>query len=52
LRTEFSNQFGLYLSQMGVSTEIVDIIDRDAQTGRTTQLSSNDWLRLGLVTAP
>jgi hypothetical protein len=52
LQTQFSNQFRLYLSQMGVSTEIVDIIDRDAQTGRPTQLSSKDWLRLGLVTAP
>ena len=52
LQTEFSNQFRLYLSQMGVSTEIADIIDRDAQTGRTTQLSSKDWLRLGLVTTP
>jgi hypothetical protein len=50
LQTQFSNQFRLYLIQMGVSTEIVDIIDRDAQTGRTTQLSSNDWVRLGLVT--
>jgi hypothetical protein len=52
LQTEFGNQFRLYLSQMGVSTEIVDIIDRDTQTGRTTQLSSKDWQRLGLVTMP
>jgi hypothetical protein len=52
LQTQFANQFRLYLSQMGVSTEIADIIDRDAQTGRTTQLSSKDWLRLGLVTTP
>ena len=52
LQTQFSNQFRLYLSQMGVSTEIADIIDRAAQTGRTTQLSSKDWLRLGLVTTP
>ncbi|MGC2076725.1 MAG: hypothetical protein WA728_11970 [Xanthobacteraceae bacterium] len=52
LQTQFGNQFRLYLSQMGVSTEIADIIDRDAQTGRATQLSSKDWLRLGLVTTP
>jgi hypothetical protein len=52
LQTQFSNQFRLYLSQMGVSTEIVDIIDRDTHIGRPTQLSSKDWLRLGLVTAP
>jgi hypothetical protein len=52
LQTQFGNQFRLYLSQMGVSTEIADIIDRAAQTGRAMQLSSKDWLRLGLVTTP
>jgi hypothetical protein len=52
LQTQFSNQFRLYLSQMGVSTEIVDIIDRNAQTGRATQLSSKDLLRFGLITTP
>jgi hypothetical protein len=52
LQAQFSDQFRLYLSQMGVSTEIVDIIDRDAQTGRTTQVSNKDWLRFGLITTP
>jgi len=52
LQTQFGNQSRLYPNQMGVSTEIADIIDRDAQTGRTTELSSKDWLRLGLVTTP
>jgi hypothetical protein len=50
LQAHFSDQYRLYLRQMGVGTEIVDIIDRDAETGRTTRLSNKDWLRLGIVT--
>jgi hypothetical protein len=51
LQVRYGDQYRLYLTQMGVRTEIVDIIDRNSETGRTTQLSSNDWLRLGIVTA-
>ena len=50
LQAHFSDQYRLYLTQMGVATEVVDIIDRNSQSGRTTQLSNKDWLRLGIVT--
>jgi hypothetical protein len=50
LHTYYDEQIELYLSQMGVNPQIVDIIDRDNKTGRSTQLSNNDWLKLGLVT--
>jgi hypothetical protein len=50
LQAYFSDQFRLYLTQMGVHAELVDIINRDAQTGRTTRLSNADCLRLGVVT--
>ena len=50
LQAYFSDQFRLYLTQMGVHAELVDIINRDSQTGRTTRLSNADCLRLGVVT--
>lgn len=52
LQARYSDQYRRYLTQMGVSAEIVDVIDRNSQSGRATQLSRADWLRLGLVTAP
>jgi hypothetical protein len=50
LRGYYNDQIGLYLTQMGVNPQIVDIIDRDSKIHRSTQLSNNDWLKLGLVT--
>ena len=51
LQTLYGDQFRLYLTQMGVHAEIVDMIERNAETGATARLSRDDWLRLGLVTA-
>ncbi|HUC49613.1 MAG TPA: hypothetical protein VMA30_09535 [Xanthobacteraceae bacterium] len=50
LRSYYDDQLGLYLAQMGVNPQIVDIIDHDSKIHRATPLSNNDWLRLGLVT--
>jgi hypothetical protein len=50
LRSYYDDQIGLYLSQMGVNPQIVDIIDRDSKIHRSTQLTNSDWLKLGLVT--
>jgi hypothetical protein len=50
LRTYYDDQIGLYLAQMGVSPQIVDIMDRNTKAKRATQLSNSDWLRLGIVT--
>jgi hypothetical protein len=50
LRTYFNDQLELYLSQMGVNPQIVSIMDRDSKTHRSTPLSNNDLLKLGLVT--
>jgi hypothetical protein len=52
LEARYDDQYRLYLKEMGVSAEIVDMIDRSTDTGRVTQLTSKDWPRLGLVTAP
>jgi hypothetical protein len=51
LQTLFSDQFRLYLTQMGVRSEVADMIERNTESGRSTQLSRDDWLRLGIVTA-
>ena len=51
LKAYYSQQFRLYLTQMGVRPELVDIIDRNSDLGRATRLSPNECLRLGLVTA-
>ncbi len=51
LQAHYGDQFRLYLKQMGVQPEVVDIIDRNSETHRATRLSSSDWLRLGIATA-
>jgi hypothetical protein len=51
LQAHYSDQFRLYLTQMGVRPEVVDIIDRNSETRRATRLSSSDWLRLGIATS-
>ena len=51
LQAYFSQQFRVYLTQMGVRSELVDIIDRNSEVGRPTILSRDECLRLGLVTA-
>jgi len=50
LQARYGDQFRLYLTRMGLHPEIVDIISRSSQTGRSTQLSSKDWLQFGIVT--
>jgi hypothetical protein len=52
LQARFGDRYRLYLTQMGVGAEVADIIVGNAETGRSTQLSRDDWLRLGLVTNP
>jgi hypothetical protein len=49
MQSVFGEQYRLYLTQMGVSTEVVDIMERSSTTKRATQLSRADWLRLGIV---
>jgi hypothetical protein len=51
LQAYYGQQFRLYLTQMGVRPELVDLMDRNSDIGRPTSLSPNECLRLGLVTA-
>jgi hypothetical protein len=50
LTTLFGQQFRLYLRQMGVDTELLDIVDRNTEQHRNTRLSPSDWTRLHIIT--
>ncbi len=50
LTVRFNEQFRIYLKEMGVSPEVVDIIDISAWTGRARRLSRDDWMRLRIAT--
>jgi hypothetical protein len=50
LTTLFGQQFRVYLRQMGIDTELLDMVDRNAERHRATELSPPDWARLHIVT--
>jgi hypothetical protein len=50
LQTRFGDQFRLYLTQMGISPEFMDTIDRNTEQQRNTELKPDDWTRLRIVT--
>jgi hypothetical protein len=50
LQAFYGEQYRVYLTQMGVNPQLVDVIAQSAQAGRTIQLAPADWTRLGLVT--
>jgi hypothetical protein len=51
LTTLFGEQFRLYLRDMGVEQELLDIVDKNSQAHRQTELAPSEWLRLRIVTA-
>jgi len=51
LTTIYGEQFRVYLREMGVDTELLDIVDRNHAKARATEVSPSDWARLHLVTA-
>lgn len=46
----YGDQFRLYLTQMGVATDVAGIIEQNAASGRATQILRAGWLRFGIVT--
>jgi hypothetical protein len=46
----FGELFRIYLRDMGVETELLDIVDRNSEARRQTDLPSAEWLRLRIVT--
>jgi hypothetical protein len=51
LTIRFGEQFRLYLREMGVDTQLLDIIERNSASRRATELPRSEWARLGIVTA-
>jgi hypothetical protein len=47
----FGELFRIYLRDMGIETELLDIVDRNSQARRQTDLPSAEWMRLRIVTA-
>jgi hypothetical protein len=47
----FDEQFRIYLRDMGVETELLDIVDRTSDVRRRIELPPSEWLRLRIVTA-
>ena len=47
----FGDQFRRYLKDMGVETELLDIIDQNPETRRRIEMPPSEWLRLHIVTS-
>jgi len=50
LQAFFDDQCRIYLKQMGVSEDIVGMIERNSAAGRATQILRAGWTQLGIVT--
>jgi hypothetical protein len=50
LTARFGEQFRLYLREMGVDTELLDIVDRNSESRHQTELPPSEWTRLRIVT--
>jgi hypothetical protein len=50
LTSIFGEQYRVYLREMGVDTELIDIVDRNNAERRATEVQPADWTRLHLVT--
>ncbi len=48
----FGEQFRLYLREMGIDTELLDVVDHNNAERRATEVPPSDWTRLHLVTSP
>ena len=51
LTAQFGERLRRYIREMGLEPEIVDIVDRNSETGRQTELPPSEWLRLRIVTS-
>lgn len=49
LTTIFDQQLRTYLLDMGVKPELIDIVDKNSETHRQTELPPSEWMRLGIV---
>jgi len=47
----YGEQFRLYLREMGVDAELLDIVDSNSEQRHATEVPPGDWARLHLVTS-
>jgi hypothetical protein len=50
LTTLFGQQFRVYLREMGVEPELLDIIDKNSESRKQFEMPPSEWLRLHIVT--
>jgi len=50
LPDRFGEQFRKYLRDMGVETELLDIVDRQAESKRSVEMPPSEWTRLHIIT--
>jgi len=50
LPDRFGEQFRKYLRDMGVETELLDIVDRQGESRRGVEMPPSEWARLHIVT--
>jgi hypothetical protein len=51
LTARFGEQFRMYLREMGVEPELLDIVDRNSESKHQTEMPPSEWIRLRIVTA-
>ena len=51
LTARFGELFRIYLREMGVAPELLDIVDRNSESRHQTELPPSEWTRLRIVTA-
>jgi hypothetical protein len=51
LASRYGEQFRMYLRDMGVDPVLLDIVDKNSEQRRKTELQAADWQRLNIVTA-
>jgi hypothetical protein len=51
LTARFGEQFRMYLREMGVEPELLDIVDRNSESKTESEMPPSEWTRLGIVTA-
>jgi hypothetical protein len=51
LTVRFGEQFRMYLRDMGVKPELLDIVDRNSEARHQTEMPPAEWIRLRIITA-
>ncbi len=50
LPERFGEQFRRYLRDMGIDAELLDMVDRQGESGRGVEVPPAEWARLHIVT--